>query len=338
MSSGMRSRKSPTFEALHAQQSFRQSKARAGLAICRRQSAYSCSITFAQRSKATAKVDEDVDCGEFALRCGRQTLVTKQTSSHCFCVRSIHAWGGYPAQSPSCGGDFLQVQAARCVKDIKGARRTCGYMLSKRAGSRSLSPTPCVAPPRQVIGTHPSISDFRILLRLFKARALAPRTNILPASTDRQFPALTHAKGRPHAPPVWSRPFSFWAFRVWGKSNTEVETTAPVPRESSRIQRISKRFAFVRRDQRISQSGTDLYNLGRQRRMACAQCWQNRASVRLRHRTDTGRRAGQACHPRQGRRAYSAMPERSERTEWSRQSRPSEPARARRFTWFVPSG
>ena len=32
-----------------------------------------------------------VDCGEFALRCGRPTLVTKQTSSHCFCVRSIHA-------------------------------------------------------------------------------------------------------------------------------------------------------------------------------------------------------------------------------------------------------
>ena len=96
----------------------------------------------------------------------------------------------------------------------------------KERESRSLSPTPVCG--TQVIGTHPSISDFRILLRLFKARALAPRTNILPASNDRQFPALTHAKGPPHAPTVWSRPFSFWAFRVWGKSNTEVETTAPV--------------------------------------------------------------------------------------------------------------
>src|SRR4029077_7615715 len=71
------------------------------------------------------------------------------------------------------------------------------------------------------------------------SRALAPRTNILPASNDRQFPALTHAKGPPHAPPVWSGPFSFWAFRVWGKSNTEVETTAPVNNDRNRFKALS---------------------------------------------------------------------------------------------------
>jgi len=47
---GMRSRKSRMFKALRAQQSFRQSRARVGLAICRRQSGCSCWTAIGQKS------------------------------------------------------------------------------------------------------------------------------------------------------------------------------------------------------------------------------------------------------------------------------------------------